>query len=63
MKAIQRYEVYEGHNLDQVLLDIKTGKLQAGRYASLVKIKPGANQKTRKEIFRGHTYSEDSEDE
>ena len=38
MYCIERYEEHKKDFIDQLLMDIRYGKIKAGRYAHLVKI-------------------------
>lgn len=57
MKCIDRYEKYKDESLDYIILQIKTGRIKAGRYSHLVKVskKPIKG----KELFK----NDDSESE
>lgn len=38
MKAIERFKKYRDYDLDKVLIDIRSGSIESGKYSHLIKI-------------------------
>lgn len=52
MNCVDRYEEYRNTNLDLILKHIRDGKIRAGKYEKLIKLKDSS-----KEEYHGKDYN------